>query len=160
MSKTKHLILVAFLGACTVVSAQAPEASKAGTTAAPATVAEITRLARELRVETLRKELREAKEAGKPPVDPAAMPATGASPVPKVRVIPRAPLVSAIYGLGSAALEARLVDGAVVRQGASFGIWRVVSISASAVTFERCEKIGRSKTARQECTQESVPPRG
>ncbi|MBQ0916894.1 hypothetical protein KBW71_00320 [Hydrogenophaga aromaticivorans] len=162
MFKTKLLVIAALLGASSVVTAQVPDSSKPSDVgvAAPATVAEITRLARELRVETLRKELREAKEAGKPPVDPAAVPAAGAPAAPKVRVIPRAPAVSAIYGLGAAALEARLVDGTVVRQGASSGIWRVVSISVSAVTFERCETIGRKKSARQECTQESVAPRG
>jgi hypothetical protein len=110
MFKTKLLLIAALLGASSVASAQThdPSKSSAGGVPAPATVAEITRLARELRVETLRKELREAKEAGKPPVDPAALPAAGAPAAPKARVIPRAPSVSAIYGLGAAALEARL----------------------------------------------------
>lgn len=162
MFKTKLLVIAALVGACSIASAQAPDQSKVNTAAtpAPATVAEITRLARELRVETLRKELREAKEAGKPPVDPVSLPAEGRRAVPIARVIPQAPAVTSIYGLGSAALEARLVDGTVVRQGATSGIWRVVSITASAVTFERCEATGKKKSSRQECTQESMAPRG
>ena len=144
MFKTKLLVIAALVGACSVTAAQAPDQPQVNTAAAPApaTVAEITRLARELRVETLRKELREAKEAGKPPVDPVSLPAEGR------RAAPIAPL------------EARLVDGTVVRQGATSGIWRVVSITASAVTFERCEATGKKKSSRQECTQESVAPRG
>lgn len=120
----------------------------------PASIAEITRLSRELRIESLKKELRDAKEERKPETGITA----GGLPVPvvaPVREMPRAPAVHVIYGSGND-LRARLTTGQEVQAGAQAGHWRVTSIDAAGVSFERCEKNKRTKKA--ECEIQYVVP--
>lgn len=135
------------------------------TTARPAVIGEMTRLSSELRVETLKKELRDVKEEKKAPVavDLSAMGGVPSAPLPSVsvRMAPQAPAVLAVYGTGSA-LRARLASGQDVQVGVRTGAWRVASIEVSGVQFERCEPARAHKTSRgakkSECELQFVSP--
>lgn len=162
MSKTKFRVLAAALMtmlAITEVHAQTEPVAKdsAQQKATPATIAEMTKLARELRVETLKKELRDAKEEKKPTavgdVLQTGMPAPAARPV---RVLPQPPVVQAIYGTGGV-LRARLASGQDVQPGSRTGVWRVTAIEVGGVNFERCEPV-RKGSKKAECESQFVAP--
>lgn len=125
--------------------------------ATPASIAEMTRLARELRVATLQKELRDAKEEKKPAVAGDVL-VTGApfAAAKPVRVIPVAPAVLAIYGTGGS-LRARLASGQDVQIGSRSGVWRVASIEVSGVGFERCDA-PRKGSKKSECEIQFITP--
>lgn len=167
MFKTKFHAIGTTLVACSMaigslVSAQTAPApkeaaqQKAGA-ATPATIAEMTRLSRELRVATLQKELREAKEEKKPAasgdMSAPGVPVVSARPA---RVIPQAPAVLAIYGTGGV-LRARLASGQDVQIGSRAGLWRVASIEVAGVNFERCET-SRKGAKKSECEIQFVAP--
>lgn len=162
MSKTKFRVLVSALMtmlAITAAHAQTEPVAKDGAQqkATPATIAEMTKLARELRVETLKKELRDAKEEKKPAVVADVLPTGMAAPAARpARVLPQPPVVQAIYGTGGV-LRARLASGQDVQPGTRTGIWRVTSIDVGGVNFERCEPL-RKGSKKAECESQYVTP--
>lgn len=144
-----HLLLI-FGGAKAQTGADVAATKDSSSKAVPASIGEMTRLARELRVATLEKELREAKD--KKEVASGDMSAVATKPV---RVVPKPPGVIAIFGMGGT-LRARLASGQDVQAGARVGLWRVTSIDAGGVSFERCDTI--RKGARKECEIHFIAP--
>lgn len=161
MFKTKFRVLAGLLAISAISAAYAqaepPAAKDASQKATPATIAEMTKLARELRVATLQKELRDAKEEKKPAavgdVLPTGMPVAATRPA---RVLPQSPAVQAIYGTGGV-LRARLASGEDVQTGSRTGVWRVTSIEVGGVNFERCEPV-RKGSKKAECESQYVTP--
>lgn len=101
----------------------------------PATIGQITDLARDLRIEQLKAELRKAKEASAP----APVLAPLALPMPLVRDEP-APRVEGIYASNGQELRA-LVNGRELERGDVIGPWRVISMTTGGVLFERCKEV-------------------
>lgn len=128
------------------------------------TIATITDLAQQLKVEQLKRDVREAKkEQGGSEVAAKGGPGFGMPP-PGVPVSMKAqptdkqpPPVVAILGLGGR-LRARLADGRDVLTGQEASGWKVKGITPSTVSFELCaaEK-GRGK-AETTCISKTVPP--
>lgn len=162
MFKTKFRLIAGLLAISAIGAAgaqtEAPAAKEASQQkATPATIAEMTKLARELRVATLQKELRDAKEEKK--ASSAGDAISSGLPVPStrpVRVTPQAPSVLAIYGTDGV-LRAHLASGQDVHVGTKVGIWRVAAIDAGGVSFERCE-VTRKGTKKSECEVQFVSP--
>lgn len=144
-------------------------------------IGSITDLARQLKIEQLKRDLREARReqgvsgpniaARTPPfnVSPLeGMPtpvgvAPAVKPAPPVVVQSIAPMVTGILGLGGR-LRARLVDGREVTTGQAVGEWMVLAISPAAVTFESCTgratgaKRAQPATEAAACTKRVVTP--
>jgi hypothetical protein len=128
-----------------------------------ATIGEITELSREVLVEQLKKELREAKkesDASAPPPAPGGV--ATLPPLPPVKITPPTPVVSAVYGSNTEALRVRLANGMELGKGEQFGEWRISTVTANGVTFERCETVRPAKGSKvvSECTTRFVAPRG
>lgn len=161
---------LALMGVSLSVAAQVVSAAKAaepsGTTLdakVPATIGEITDLSRQLRVELLKKELREArgeepKEEKKPePSKPEML----VAPLPPMKIIPPAPSVVAIYGQAGKPLRVRLSGGGELGVGEAFGEWKITAVTSAGASFERCEKIEkRGRKSETECLTRFVAPRG
>lgn len=161
-------------------SAQAAVASAAASSAASAefkikgapeptrgTIATITDLAQQLKVEQLRRDLREAKQHGggdataiKGAAGSLGLPPPPAVPVSaqKVQSDKQPPSVAAILGLGGR-LRARLADGRDLLVGQEALGWTVKGISPSTVSFEHCS-VEKSRTGKTEstCTSRTVAP--
>lgn len=162
-------------------SAQAAVASAAASSsAAPAefkikgapesargTIATITDLAQQLKVEQLRRDLREAKQhgGGDATAIKVAAGSLGLPPPPAVAVSAQKiqnekqpPSVTAILGLGGR-LRARLADGRDLLVGQEALGWTVKGISPSTVSFEHCS-VEKSRTGKTEstCTSRTVAP--
>lgn len=134
-----------------------------GDVKAKATIGEITELSREVLVEQLKKELREAKkesDVSAPPPAPGGV--ATLPPLPPVKITPPTPVVSAVYGSNSEALRVRLANGMEFGKGEQFGEWRISAVTANGVTFERCESVRPAKGSKvvSECTTRFVAPRG
>ncbi len=140
----------------------APDAASPGATATPATLDQITDLARQLKIELQRKELREAKASGSgaqtptavvgtmPPglsVTPpkSALAAQKLTPMPKPIASP--PMVAGIVGSSGGPLKVRLINGRLASTGDSVpGLngadsWLVKAVSSATVTFEQCQVV-------------------
>lgn len=128
------------------------------------TIATITDLAQQLKVEQLKRDVREAKrEQGGADATAKAGPGFGMPPpgVPaSMKVQPtdkQPPAVVAILGLGGR-LRARLADGRDVLAGQDASGWKVKGITPSTVSFEFCAPAtGRAK-AETTCVSKTVPP--
>lgn len=128
-----------------------------------ATIGEITDLSREVLVEKLKKELRDAKQETSDST-PAPAPGNGAilPPLPPMKITPPTPVVTAVYGSSNEALRVRLGNGMELGKGDQFGEWRINAVTANGVTFERCESVRPTKGSKvvSECTTRFVAPRG
>ncbi len=114
------------------------QSGKLDSAAPDASIGAITRLARQIKIEELNRQLREARGLnGNMPV--AAFPPIG----PSTQQSPSTPAVTSISGVG-VALTATLNDGRRIKTGETFQgsghRWIVDSITPSAVTFRRCEE--------------------
>lgn len=128
----------------------------------PATIGEITELSRQLKVEQLKRELREARGEEPKEVEKAEAnkPEPVVAPLPPVKIIPPTPAVSAIYGRAGQPLRVRLAGGLELGLGESHGEWKMTEVNASGVTFERCEQLKRGRKTETECMTRFVTPRG
>jgi|SRR3990167_1508081 type IV pilus biogenesis protein PilP len=161
MSSRKFLALAACMVAALATQFANAQTTKVDDKATPATIGEITRLSRELMVENLKKELREAKKAGiDAPVSmlPAAGSGNGIA-APRLPALPppepKPPMVSSIYGVGSGAmaLVATTGDGQTLRVGDRTGEWKVVGINERKVSFERCTSTTKGKGTKAVTTE-------
>lgn len=133
------------------------------------TIATITDLAQQLKVEQLKRDVREArKEQGGSAADAASMRAAGGAfgmPPPAIPVSMKAsvsekqpPSVVAILGLGGR-LRARLADGRDLLAGQEASGWTVKGITPSSVSFEHCaSEKGRSGKSETTCISRTVSP--
>jgi type IV pilus biogenesis protein PilP len=132
------------------------------------TIATITDLAQQLKVEQLKRDVREAKKEQGGGMDAASMRAGGSAfgmPPPAIPVSMKAPVsekqppsVVAILGLGGR-LRARLADGRDLLAGQEASGWTVKSITPSSVSFEHCASDkGRSGKAETTCISRTVSP--
>jgi type IV pilus biogenesis protein PilP len=175
MYKGKLLALTALL-ACAVNAQTPPQAVSAPAPAASAprlveggsrsSIATITELSQQLKIEQLRKDLREAKSAsasegktaqgmsGAPSLAPSAVGPGGAKAKPEQ---PTPPMVRAIYGQGGV-LTARLADGRELGVGHKVLGWVVKRISPISVSFERCEFVAKPKHEQDGCLVQVVGP--
>lgn len=132
------------------------------------TIATITDLAQQLKVEQLKRDVREAKKEQGGGVETAgfkAGPGSFGMPPPAVPVSMKVqasdkqpPTVVAILGLGGR-LRARLADGRDVLAGQEASGWTVKGITPSSVSFEHCAS-EKTKSAKTEttCISRTVPP--
>ncbi|MBI2770607.1 MAG: hypothetical protein HYX47_13355 [Burkholderiales bacterium] len=135
---------------------KAPEAQRG-------TIGTITDLAQQLKVEQLKRDLREAKQ-GNAAVDGAgfklppagALPVIAALKVTPVRTELTPPAVVGILGVG-ARLRARLGDGQEVVVGQSVQGWSVTAITPAAVTFANCPAAKKGMPS-EPCLSRSVSP--
>lgn len=162
------LSLSALAQSVPVAAASAP-ASKDGKVSA--TIGEITDLSRQLRVELLKKELREARgeetkvetpETAKSEKGVASMgPLMMVPPLPPMKVIPPVPSVVAIYGQVGKPLRVRLSGGGELGVGEAYGDWKITEVTSAGASFERCEKIEkRGRKSETECLTRFVAPKG
>lgn len=126
----------------------------------------ITELSQQLKIEQLKKDLREAKSAGASepkthlgaPNAPTLAPSSAGLGVAKTKPeYPPLPMVRAIYGQGGV-LTARLADGRELGVGHTALGWLVRRISPTAVSFERCESVPKPKHDRDGCVVQVVGP--
>lgn len=128
------------------------------------TIGSITDLAQQLKVEQLKRDLREAKQTAASTSTEAALAKVNATPVPgaKVAVAPQEaqerlpPRVSAILGMGGR-LRARLHDGRELVSGQEAQGWTVNSVTPSAVSFTHCPAPKKSG-AKSECVTKLISP--
>jgi hypothetical protein len=144
-------------------SASAPRHPEGGS---KSSIATITELSQQLKIEQLRKDLREAKSAsasegknaqgnsGAPGLAPSAVGPIAAKAKPEQ---PPVPLVRAIYGQGGV-LTARLADGRELGVGHKVLGWVVKRISPISVSFERCEYVAKPKHEQDGCLVQVVGP--
>jgi len=131
------------------------------------TIATITELAQQLKVEQLKRDLREAKQtaAAASGGDAAmakvgALPLPGASPAAPISAHPlehQPPVVSAIFGMGGR-LRARLQDGRELIAGQEAQGWTVNTVTPTAVSFTHCPP--KRRGAKTECVTKLVAPNG
>lgn len=133
------------------------------------TIGSITDLAQQLKVEQLKRDLREAKQtAAAGSTADSASAKVNALPVPSARVSAgvtavtsqerQPPVVSAIFGMGGR-LRARLQDGRELVSGQEAQGWTVNSVTPSTVSFTHCLPAKKSG-AKGECVTKLVSPSG
>lgn len=146
--------------------AQAVSAPRVPEGGIKSSIATITELSQQLKIEQLRKDLREAKSSstseaktaqgmsGAPSLAPSATGPGGTKPKPEQ---PTPPMVRAIYGQGGV-LTARLADGRELGVGHKVLGWVVKRISPISVSFERCEYVAKPKHEQDGCLVQVVGP--
>jgi len=131
------------------------------------TIATITDLAQQLKVEQLKRDVREARmqQGGGEGATMKASPGSFGMPPPAVPVSMKVhasekqpPTVVAILGLGGR-LRARLSDGRDLLAGQEASGWTVRGITPSSVSFEHCSsEKARGAKAETTCISRTVPP--
>lgn len=132
------------------------------------TIATITDLAQQLKIEQLKRDLREARQTASPsPAADAAIanlnaPAVPAAGSPRVRVTAaqerQPPVVAAIFGMGSR-LRVRLQDGRELVSGQEAQGWIINAVTPSWASFSHCAP-PRKGAAKGECVTKLVSPSG
>lgn len=129
-------------------------------------IATITELSQQLKIEQLKKDLREARSANGSeaksvqgvPNAPTLAPSSVGPGVAKTKPEHAPPpVVRAIYGQGGV-LTARLADGRELGVGHTALGWLVRRIAPTAVSFERCESVPKPKHERDGCFVQVVGP--
>lgn len=152
-------------GLAAVPASSAASAQRPAADGRRSSIATITELAQELKVEQLKRELREAKQAGANAAEHATRAAGGSALLPPaaglpapVRVVERtAPGVTAILGIGGR-LRARLHDGREVVAGQEVQGWKVNAVTPSAVSFSYCAAPKKAGGKEEPCVTRSVAP--
>lgn len=132
------------------------------------TIATITDLAQQLKIEQLKRDLREARQtsssssatdAAIAKVNALAVPAAGSPRVPVTAAQERQPpVVAAIFGMGGH-LRVRLQDGRELVSGQEAQGWIINAVTPSSVSFSHCAQ-PKKGAAKGECVTKLVWPSG
>lgn len=133
------------------------------------TIATITDLAQQLKIEQLKRDLREARQTSSSSsatdaaiarVNALAVPAAGLpTAVPVIAAQERQPpVVAAIFGMGGH-LRVRLRDGRELVSGQEAQGWIVNAVTPNSVSFSHCPQ-PRKGAAKGECVTRLVSPSG
>lgn len=133
------------------------------------TIATITDLAQQLKIEQLKRDLREARQtsssssatdAAIAKLNALAVPAAGSpTAVPVIAAQERQPpVVAAIFGMGNH-LRVRLQDGRELVSGQEAQGWIINAVTSSSVSFSHCAQ-PRKGAAKGECVTKLVSPIG
>lgn len=128
------------------------------------TIGTITDLAQQLKVEQLKRDLREAKQgngnaenAGFKLPPAGAIPSAAAVKVSAASTERTPPSVAAILGMGGR-LRARLHDGREFVAGQEVQGWAVTAVTPTSVTFSQCATAAKKGASGSECITRSVAP--
>lgn len=133
------------------------------------TIGSITDLAQQLKVEQLKRDLREARQtAASSSTSEAAIAKLSTLPVPSAKAAAAAveptpqerqpPVVTAIFGMGGR-LRARLYDGRELVAGQEAQGWTINSVTPSNVSFTHCPA-PKKAGVKSECITKLISPTG